>query len=77
MGLGASRRSGAGCPSDTSDFIFAIIGEELGLVGTLCVTALYGGLAFAGLRVARRAPDTFIRLAAGRRSPLDRHARRW
>ena len=34
------------------------------MVGTLCVTALYGGLAFAGLRVARRAPDTFSRLLA-------------
>jgi cell division protein FtsW len=44
--------------------IFAIIGEELGLVGTLCVTALYGGLAYAGLRVARRVPDTFSRLLA-------------
>jgi cell division protein FtsW len=51
-------------PDDTTDFIFAIIGEELGLVGTLCVALLYGGLAFAGLRVARRAEDTFIRLAA-------------
>ena len=44
-------RSGAGCRNATTDFIFAIIGEELGLVGTLCVSALYGG---AGLR---RAPD--------------------
>jgi len=34
------------------------------LVGTLCVSLLYGGLAFAGLRVARRVEDTFIRLAA-------------
>jgi cell division protein FtsW len=50
-------------PEDTSDFIFAIIGEELGLVGTLCVIALYGALAYAGLRVARRAQDTFSRLA--------------
>jgi cell division protein FtsW len=51
-------------PESTSDFIFAIIGEELGLVGTLCVTFLYGGLAFAGLRIARRVPDVFCRLAA-------------
>jgi cell division protein FtsW len=51
-------------PNDTTDFIFAILGEELGLVGTLCVSLLYGGLAFAGLRIARRAQDTFVRLAA-------------
>ena len=64
VGLGASREKWGWLPESTSDFIFAIIGEELGLVGTLCVTALYGGLAFAGLRVARRATDTFSRLAA-------------
>jgi cell division protein FtsW len=62
VGLGASREKWGWLPESTSDFIFAIIGEELGLVGTLCVTALYGGLAFAGLRVARRAPDTFSQL---------------
>jgi cell division protein FtsW len=65
VGLGASREKWGWLPESTSDFIFAIIGEELGLVGTLCVTALYGGLAFAGLRVARRAPDTFSRLLSG------------
>jgi cell division protein FtsW len=64
VGLGASREKWGWLPESTSDFIFAVIGEELGLVGTLCVTALYGGLAFAGLRVARRSTDTFSRLAA-------------
>jgi cell division protein FtsW len=64
VGLGASREKWGWLPESNSDFIFAIIGEELGLIGTLCVTALYGGLAFAGLRVARRAKDTFTRLAA-------------
>ena len=64
VGLGASKAQWGWLPESSSDFIFAIIGEELGLVGTLCVTALYGGLAWAGLRVARRAPDTFSRLAA-------------
>jgi len=64
VGLGASRGKWGWVPESTSDMIFAIIGEELGLVGTLCVTALYGGLAYAGLRVARRVPDTFSRLTA-------------
>jgi cell division protein FtsW len=64
VGLGAGSEKWGYVPEDTSDFIFAIIGEELGLVGTLCVIALYGALAYAGLRVARRAQDTFSRLAA-------------
>jgi cell division protein FtsW len=64
VGLGASGEKWGYVPESTSDFIFAIIGEELGLVGTLCVCVLYGGLAFAGLRVARRVQDTFTRLAA-------------
>jgi cell division protein FtsW len=64
VGLGGSTEKWGWLPESTSDFIFAIIGEELGLVGTLCVVTMYGGLAFAGLRVARRTSDTFTRLAA-------------
>jgi cell division protein FtsW len=64
VGLGASRQKWGYVPNDTTDYIFAILGEELGLVGTLCVALLYGGLAFAGLRIARQAKDTFVRLAA-------------
>jgi cell division protein FtsW len=65
VGSGASRAKWGWVPNSPTDFIFAILGEELGLVGTLCVVVLYGGLAFAGLRVARRVPDTFARLGAG------------
>ena len=65
VGLGASREKWGWVPESTTDFIFAILGEELGLIGTLCVTFLYGGLAYAGLRIARRVEDTFVRLAAG------------
>lgn len=65
VGSGASRGKWGWVPNSPTDFIFAILGEELGLVGTLCVVVLYGGLAFAGLRVARRVPDTFARLCAG------------
>jgi cell division protein FtsW len=64
VGLGASGEKWGWVPESTSDFIFAILGEELGLIGTLCVTFLYGLLAFAGLRIARRVPDLFARLAA-------------
>ncbi|HEV8219948.1 MAG TPA: putative lipid II flippase FtsW [Streptosporangiaceae bacterium] len=64
VGLGAGREKFGYVPNSTTDFIFAIIGEELGLVGTFCVVVLYGGLAYAGLRIARRVPDTFMRLAA-------------
>jgi cell division protein FtsW len=64
VGLGAGKMKWGWVPESTTDFIFAVIGEELGLVGTLCVTFLYGGLAYAGMRIARRVPDTFMRLAA-------------
>jgi cell division protein FtsW len=64
VGLGASKAKWGWVPNSTTDFIFAILGEELGLVGTLCVAFLYGGLAYAGLRIARRVTDTFMRLAA-------------
>jgi cell division protein FtsW len=65
VGSGASKAKWGWVPNSPTDFIFAILGEELGLLGTLCVILLYGGLAFAGLRIARRVTDTFCRLAAG------------
>lgn len=64
VGLGESRQKWGFLPNPASDFIFAILGEELGLAGTLCVVALYGGLGYAGLRVARRIADPFMRMAA-------------
>ncbi len=64
VGLGGSRAKWGWVPNDTTDFIFAILGEELGLVGTLCVAFLYGVLAYTGIRIARRVQDTFVRLAA-------------
>jgi cell division protein FtsW len=65
VGLGASTAKWGWVPLDYADFIFSILGEELGLVGAICVILLYGAIAFAGLRIARRVPDTFSRLAAG------------
>ena len=64
FGLGQSRQKWGYIPNQDTDFIFSIIGEELGLVGTLVVVALFSLLAYTGVRVARRAPDPFSRLAA-------------
>ncbi len=66
-GLGESRMSGGlFVPNAFNDFIFAIIGEEFGLVGAGVVIALFILLAYAGIRVALAAPDTFgALLAAG------------
>jgi cell division protein FtsW len=64
LGLGASREKWDYLPNAHTDFILAIIGEELGLVGTLVVLALFGALAFAGIRIAHRAQDPFSQLAA-------------
>ncbi|GAA2207124.1 putative lipid II flippase FtsW [Nonomuraea monospora] len=64
LGLGSSRQKWSWLPHGESDFIFAIVGEELGLMGTLMVVMLFGLLGYAGLRVAVRVNDAFIRLAA-------------
>jgi cell division protein FtsW len=64
VGLGATRSAWGYVPEASTDYIFAILGEELGLVGTLSVVFLYGGIAYAGIRIARRMQDTFMRLAA-------------
>ncbi len=64
VGLGASREKWSYLPNAHTDFILAIIGEELGLVGTLLVVVLFGVLAYGGIRVAQRSSDHFGRLAA-------------
>ncbi|MEU4224512.1 putative lipid II flippase FtsW [Nonomuraea sp. NPDC026600] len=64
LGLGSSRAKWSWLPHGESDFIFAILGEELGLMGTLIVVVLFGLLGYAGLRVASRVKDSFVRLAA-------------
>ncbi|KQS64853.1 putative lipid II flippase FtsW [Modestobacter sp. Leaf380] len=64
VGLGNSRMKWNILPHAESDYIFAIIGEELGFLGCLVVVTLYGVLAYAGFRIARRAADRFIQLAS-------------
>jgi len=66
VGLGAGRAKWNFLPNAHTDFIFAIIGEELGLIGCLLVIGLFGAFAVLGVRVALRAPDRFgALLAAG------------
>ncbi|MCB5169650.1 putative lipid II flippase FtsW [Streptomyces bambusae] len=64
-GLGASVEKWGQLPEAHTDFIFAITGEELGLAGTLSVLALFAALGYAGIRVAGRTEDSFVRYAAG------------
>jgi len=51
-------------PNVDSDFIFAVVGEQLGLVGASLVLILFGMLAYTGLRIARRNVDPFIKIVA-------------
>ncbi len=62
-GLGASQQKWGDLPEAHTDFIFAVLGEELGLVGTLLVVALFLAIAFAALRVARTTESAFVRYA--------------
>jgi cell division protein FtsW len=64
LGLGESRQKFLYLPAPSTDFIFAIIGEEWGLVGTLGVVALFVVIAYQGYRIAISAPDTFSGLVA-------------
>jgi cell division protein FtsW len=64
VGLGASRQKWMYVPNAHTDFIFSILGEELGLLAAICVLGLFAVLLYGGIRVAARAPDTFGRLLA-------------
>lgn len=65
VGLGLSRQKYLYLPYAHTDFIFAIIGEELGLVGSLATVALFVLFVFSGLRISRNAPDVFGCLVSG------------
>ena len=66
MGLGQGKQKFAYLPYPESDFIFAIVGEDFGLVGCALVIALFAAFVFTGLRVALRCPDRYgCLLAAG------------
>lgn len=66
LGLGSSRQKWGALPEAHTDFILAVIGEELGLAGSLVVLVLFALLAYTGFRIAHRSRDRFARyLAAG------------
>jgi cell division protein FtsW len=59
QGIGASRQKLFYLPESHTDFIFAIVGEELGFVGATTIVALFAILVWRGLRIGLRAPDPF------------------
>lgn len=63
-GLGASRGKYNFIPNPETDFIFAIVGEELGLVGSIILVALFVAILHLGLKIAYLAPDTYGRTVA-------------
>ncbi|HEX7259723.1 MAG TPA: putative lipid II flippase FtsW [Candidatus Saccharimonadia bacterium] len=64
VGLGQSVQIYGYLPEAPNDSIFAVIGEEFGLIGSLIVLTVYAVLIYRGLEIARRAPDMFARLLA-------------
>ncbi len=60
-GLSASQQKWGSLPEAHTDFIFAVLGEELGLIGTLLVLALFGAIAYAAIRLAINTTDPFVR----------------
>jgi cell division protein FtsW len=64
IGLGASREKWGWLPAAHTDFIFAVVGEELGLVGTIIVLVLIGTIGYVALTLARKTNDFFTRLIA-------------
>jgi cell division protein FtsW len=63
LGLGASREKWGLLSEPHNDFIFAIIGEELGLPGTIAILLLFAGIALACYRLVTRTSDHFVRIA--------------
>jgi cell division protein FtsW len=62
VGLGQGRAKWSYLPNAHNDFIYAIIGEELGMVGAVAVLVLFGLLAYVGLRIAARNTDPWLKL---------------
>jgi cell division protein FtsW len=59
LGLGESRQKLFFLPMSDNDFVFSIIGEEFGLVGTTCIIFMFALLTWQGIRICKVAPDAF------------------
>ena len=64
LGIGQSRQKFFYLPEQYTDFIFAIIGEELGLIGTICIVALFILFLYRGFKIASQTSNLFMRLLA-------------
>lgn len=64
IGVGASRQKAGWLPEAHTDFVFAVIGEEAGLLGAIVIVVLFGVLAYRGFRIANRHPEMFGQLLA-------------
>lgn len=65
LGLGESRQKYEYLPEVTTDSIFAVIGEELGLIGSILLITTFLIVIYRGLRIAQKAPDRFGQILAG------------
>jgi cell division protein FtsW len=64
VGLGQGTSKYGWVPNANTDYVFAVVGEELGLLGCLVVLALFALFTYAGIRIAMRSMDPFVRLVA-------------
>ena len=65
LGLGNSKEKYEWLPAASSDYIFAIVGEELGLIGAIVVLGLFAIYAIGAFHIIRKTDDTFVRIVAG------------
>ena len=64
VGLGGSREKWGTLPEAHTDFIYAVLGEELGIIGTILVLVIFTAIAIVGLRIARGTNEAFIQIAS-------------
>jgi cell division protein FtsW len=64
VGLGGSREKWGTLPEAHTDFIYAVLGEELGIIGTVLVLLIFTAIAIVGLRIARGTNEAFIQIAS-------------